>query len=548
MKKLLPLCLLALLACARPIAPTGGPRDAQPPGLLPEKSTPNRSTFFAGDRIELTFDEWVTLSDVGKQVLISPPLSGKKNLPDISLKGKTVTIQFEKDQVLRPKTTYTINMGQSVKDLHEGNPAKDLIFVFSTGAYIDSLIASGTVVDAFTLKPVEQVVAMLYENTADSAVLLERPAYFARSDKSGAFQLTNLKPGTYRLVVVEDNIPNLRWDGPSERIGFMDTLLVVGDPVGAPVSLQLFQQEQVLRIQRRDTSGFGQVRLQFTGPVQRIPISCSNADITLLPEFDADSITIWHSGTAGEPWYLLAGVDTIRVPTADAATFREKHRLHWPKPPAPTRTFGRQPAAAQTAALPTKSTPVSQNAARPAKLLFNAPVVRLDTARWILLADTTPLRSFDVQSDSLNPRRLLLNTRWTSDTRHDLYLLPGAVTDIWGTSNADTLQASFNAGSTKTLSALVVELTGLNIGASYTLEVLDGEQVVERRAFRAAGNTQKCTFTGLPATAYTLRRTDDLNGNGRWDPGHYLEKRQPEPIRTRPLEALQAGWEVSVTW
>jgi uncharacterized protein (DUF2141 family) len=548
MKKLLTLCLLALLACARPIAPTGGPRDAQPPGLVPEKSTPNRSTFFAGDRIELTFDEWITLSDVGKQVLISPPLTGKKNLPDISLKGKTVTIQFEKDQVLRPNTTYTINMGQSVKDLHEGNPAKDLIFTFSTGAYIDSLIASGTVADAFTLKPVEQVVAMLYENTADSAVMLERPAYFARSDKSGAFQLTNLKPGTYRLVVVEDNIPNLRWDGPSERIGFMDTLLVVGDLVGTPVSIQLFQQEQALRIQRRDTSSFGQVGLQFTGPAQRIPISSSDTGITLLTAFDADSLTVWHSGTASEPWYLLVGTDSIRVPVADPTTFRAKHRLHWTKPPAPTRTFGRQPAATQTEQRLTQSPPVSQRSAQPANLLFNAPVVRWDTARWILLSDTIPLRSFDVQTDSLNPRRLLVNTRWTSDTRHDLYLLPGAVTDLWGISNTDTLQASFNVGSTKTLSTLIVELTGLNTGGSYILEVLDGEQVVERKAFRAAGNTQKCTFAGLPATAYTLRRTDDLNGNGRWDPGHYLEKRQPEPIRTRPLEALQAGWEVSVTW
>lgn len=547
MKKLLPISLLALFSCARPIAPTGGPRDTQPPGLVPEKSTPNKSTFFAKDRIELTFDEWITLSDVAGQVLISPPLPGKKNLPEISLKGKTVTIQFEKDQVLRPNTTYTINMGQSVKDLHEGNPAKDLIFVFSTGAHIDSLTASGSVADAFTLKPADQVVAMLYENSADSAALLERPSYFARSDKSGAFQLTNLKPGAYRLIAIEDNIPNLRWDGPSERIGFLDTLLVVGDVQPSPIALQLFLQEQALKIQRRDTSSFGQVRLQFTGPVQRVPVRSSNPDMYLLPELNADSITIWYSGPTSAPWYLLVGTDSIRVPAADPAPFRQRHQLQWPRPPAPTRTFGRQPVV-QVEQLQTKATPVNQNALKPANLLLNAPIARWDTARWILMADTVPVRAFGIFSDSLNPRRLSMHTTWVPDKRHELYLLPGALTDIWGISNTDTLQATFNAGSTKTLSTLIVELTGLTAGASYILEVLDGEQAVERRAFLADGATMKYTFSGLPAVAYILRRTDDLNGNGRWDPGHFLEKRQPEPVRTKPLETLRAGWEVSVTW
>lgn len=53
------------------------------------------------------------------------------------------------DQELLPNTTYMFNFGDAVVDVTENNKAKDLVYVFSTGASIDSLSLSGTVVDAF---------------------------------------------------------------------------------------------------------------------------------------------------------------------------------------------------------------------------------------------------------------------------------------------------------------------------------------------------------------------------------------------------------------
>ena len=107
------LAVLVFFACARQGAPTGGPKDTTPPQVDSIASSPNFSTRFQESRIQLTFDEWIVLKDAPTQVLISPPLAKR---PDITLKGKTVVVKFAEGEVLRPKTTYTINFGNAVVD------------------------------------------------------------------------------------------------------------------------------------------------------------------------------------------------------------------------------------------------------------------------------------------------------------------------------------------------------------------------------------------------------------------------------------------------
>jgi hypothetical protein len=46
-----------------------------------------------------------------------------------------------------------------------------------------------------------------------------------------------------------------------------------------------------------------------------------------------------------------------------------------------------------------------------------------------------------------------------------------------------------------------------------------------------------------PAT-FTVRLTEDWNGNGRWDSGLYDTYRQPELVYTRDLEQLRANWDL----
>ena len=99
--------------CAQIGAPTGGPRDTIPPRLLRASPVQN-STNFKGNKITLTFDEYVVLADVQNNVIVSPL---QKTNPVIDYKLKTVTIKL-KDSLL-PNTTYSINFGDAIKDNNE---------------------------------------------------------------------------------------------------------------------------------------------------------------------------------------------------------------------------------------------------------------------------------------------------------------------------------------------------------------------------------------------------------------------------------------------
>ncbi|HHS95132.1 MAG TPA: hypothetical protein ENJ45_00970, partial [Phaeodactylibacter sp.] len=178
--------LLFFFGCAQPKAPIGGPKDENPPELIPDKSDANMQTRFDKRSFELTFNEWVQLNDVYNQVVVTPPL---KYAPDIKLHRKTLVFTFDEKEQLRSDATYIINFGEAVKDFNEGLPAKNLRFVFSTGDYIDSLSVRGKVVDAFSGEGVKDILVMLYDNSADSVVYTERPFYFTRTQGNGNFKI-----------------------------------------------------------------------------------------------------------------------------------------------------------------------------------------------------------------------------------------------------------------------------------------------------------------------------------------------------------------------
>ena len=224
---------MAFLAqrCANAVAPTGGPKDETPPkvvGTVPE----NRSTNFIGKKIELTFDEYISLENANQNVMISPPLSEK---PDIKLKNKTVIIKFK--ETLAANTTYTINFGAAIKDLHEGNQLKDYVYSFSTGDHIDTLCIAGTVLYAEDKKPVEGAYVSLYaadRDNLDSLPMTTVPNYLTKTDKEGKFSLNGLADKKYLVFALKDANANLYFDLPNEEVAFLDTLVPASYPWTPP--------------------------------------------------------------------------------------------------------------------------------------------------------------------------------------------------------------------------------------------------------------------------------------------------------------------------
>lgn len=542
---------LTLAACARQVVPEGGPKDTTPPAVVPEKSTLNMATRFTGKEVRLTFNEWVILQDAATQVLVSPPLAKR---PEITLKGKTVAIKFKEDEVLRPNTTYTINFGTAVKDLHESNPAKDLRFVFSTGDFIDSLTVGGLVVDAFTGEPAENISVMLYDNPEDSIIRKERPYYLARTDKSGVFSIPNVRAGSFKCVAVDDVNQNLKWDGDSERIGFPEQAVTVSDSTKTIPRLRIFKPTPSLRLVSQNANRYGLIKLGYTAPPDTVRLRPDLPGLKWLTERDKDTLLVWYDRPDSAAWKLVAGKDTVSVKALSRRGFMANNQMKFADDPVAAtvasqrrgRPGGATPApdaAAPRIKLPPKTVTINPN--KQLLLAFNHPVAAFDTARWLLIQDSVPFRTFTVATDSASPRMLRLQSAaWKEGKAYSLALMPGSVTDLYGTANADTLERILVAPDEKKLGALNLTLTTLTPGRQYVLQLLNGNALEEERLFTAAAAEQRFVFTKLQPATFTATLVADENGNGRWDAGDYFARRQPEPVFTRKLEALRANWEV----
>jgi hypothetical protein len=242
MKKLLFYILFILLiskiaffsvGCAVMSPPSGGFKDTLPP-LLVMASPHDSSNNFKEKRITLTFDEFVQIDNAPANVIVSP-LSERE--PEVSSKLRTVTVRFR--DTLQPNTTYAIDFGKAIKDVNEGNIAKNFTYIFSTGAVFDSLTISGKVLLAETGKVDSTLIVMLHKNGDDSAVVNEKPQYIARLDSLGNFTFRNLPADTFYLYALQDQGGSHKYLSEKSLFAFADSAFITQNN-NAPVTLYAY--------------------------------------------------------------------------------------------------------------------------------------------------------------------------------------------------------------------------------------------------------------------------------------------------------------------
>lgn len=557
--------LTALFGCANPIAPEGGPKDLDPPKLKPEQSTRNFQTRFKKQDIVLAFDEWVELRDVFTQVIISPPLAKR---PEIVRKKKTIQVLFDKDEVLRDSATYVINFGQAIRDITEGNVAP-IVFVFSTGDYIDSLSVEGQINDAWTGKPMDKTLFMLYENLADSVVRKERPFYFAMTDKEGKFKVNNVKSGTFKAVALNDLNLNYRFDSDAEQIGFLDSNLVLSGklitdtvavkldtlsqdslqndsltvgtdsfqvskprlPPTPKVSLRLFAAEKPLFLRSKDATKYGQVKLTFNQPPTDAKLSFDSLGQVVVLENDKDTLRLWyHHPVQDTVWRVFVqrdtSMDTVLVKSGLRAGFLAAAKL--------------------TTAAKQTGQPVKLIPGQPFRLPFNYPLASFDAANIRLLEDTMktvvqPQLSFD----SLSRRTLVVKYPWKQGIGYELQVLPGTVTAIFGLSNADSIEQKMTVGQAKDFGTLTLKVVQLDTAKAYVIHLVDKPDTPPMKIWKVADKSDfQVKLDLLPPATYTIELIEDLDRNGQWTTGSYDLHRQPERVIRKTLEELRANWEL----
>lgn len=221
--------------CARIVPPSGGPKDTLPPVLV--KAVPKDSLLnmpLTNIKITLTFDEYVQLDNATTNLIVNPTL---KKIPIVENVLKQVTVKIK--DTLEPNTTYSLNFGNGIKDVNEGNILKNFTYVFSTGKYLDSGTIGGRVTLAKDNKVDSTLLVVLQRHLDDSAVAKETPRYTTRVDKKGRFLFRNIATGTYAIYALKD-AGDKKYHDKSDNFAFYDSAVHITNFFSVKDSIFLF--------------------------------------------------------------------------------------------------------------------------------------------------------------------------------------------------------------------------------------------------------------------------------------------------------------------
>jgi len=200
--------------CAIKQPPPGGPEDKKPPEML--YSIPNADSTNVKDLsfIELKFDESVDKASFNKQVWIIPEPEQGFELDWTG--GKTLRIRLLDS--LEENQTYIITIGTGVKDMRGNALEEPIVIPFSTGTKIDRGEIIGKVYD----RSPEGVYVYAYELTdtfSVQTIFKGKPRYYTQLSKTGDFKLGFLRPGNYRVFVLDDANRDNKYTLQTDRIG-----------------------------------------------------------------------------------------------------------------------------------------------------------------------------------------------------------------------------------------------------------------------------------------------------------------------------------------
>lgn len=159
---------------------------------------------------------------------------------------------------------------------------------------------------------------------------------------------------------------------------------------------------------------------------------------------------------------------------------------------------------------------------------------------------------FTLELDTLTRRRVTIRADWKADDEYNL-LIPDSVFLNIAFQGNDTLKSTFKVADSSKFGTVVIELKEDDRlpEYEYILELQTREgKTYQRIRHAVAGGSYKLRY--LQPNTYRLRITEDRNGNGEWDTGSLVLRRQPERIRIWEHPATgrdilaKENWDVTV--
>lgn len=572
-----------MYSCANIGNPSGGPIDKTPPIFMRSNPTPN-AVNVKDRKIEIFFDEIVTLKDPSTKIIVSP---AQTEMPRMSALGRKVTVELV-DSLL-PNTTYTIDFSNSIQDNNEGNAIDNFAFAFSTGSVIDSMRVSGYVLDSRTLEPMQSVVVGLQSNLADSAFHKEKLQRVALTNDRGQFTIRNVSPGSYHIFALKDLDRDYKFGNPTEDIAFLDSIIVpsIGSREAADtVYNDLNEIDTIMRATRPAyfpndilLSMFNEDRKsQYLA--NNLRVDSTRISLTFAAASDTlPSLSIVGRNDVPDQWYTLersqtndtltywirpphlVSADTLMVATTYLRTDTASN-LSWGTDTLKF-TFQRQKAKKKKKNEETDSLeqirfmelhPLAngtQEVYAPLLLQTGTPIERYSREAFHLQRklqnDTTfypaEIKSIALRDSTLSRRDLMLKVDWEPGAAYTLAVDSLAMTDIYGL-QTKPLKVDFNVRKMEEYGNIVFNIPAVRDSA--IVELLDGTDKV---VLHTPVKNHRAELLNLQPGKYYARLFIDRNGNGKYDTGKYDMHLQPEETVYYPGAInLKKNWDVEQTW
>ncbi|TXD47626.1 Ig-like domain-containing protein [Polaribacter sp. IC073] len=496
-------------SCAKTGRPDGGPKDEDAPLFVVSKP-PYKTTNFSNKEVVLTFNEFIKLKDLNKQLVVSPPLKSPLLVTPQGTASKFLKIKIL--DTLASNTTYIFNFGNAIEDNNESNKLEGFKYVFSTGSYIDSLENSGSVSDAFFNKKPTKTNIVLYRidsTFTDSIIYNKKPNYVTTALDTTKFNFTNLKEGKYLLLALEESSSDYIFNPKTDKIGFYaDTITLPKDSI-LTTPIKLFKEIQPYRFSRAKEISKGKIEFGYDGEIKDFKVEVLSKvpdNFRSISKFekDKDTLNYWHTPIAVDSLNFIVSndifLDTVTV------KFRKKEldslRL----------------SASTSGTLHLRDTFFIKS---------NNPVVKIDTSKIIFInKDTLRVKYSSYLSKKENKIGFLFDKN--QKEKYNLKALPGSFTDIYNLKN-DTLSYNFKTIELEDYGRItlnVINTTSKNLIIDL-LSGKNGNEIIERKYIKAS---ETLVFNLLEPKTYTVRAIIDDNNNKKWDTGNYLLKKLPETI------------------
>lgn len=519
-------------SCAKQSTPTGGPRDEDPP-ILQESNPKNESLNIKPEQIVLTFDEYIKLENPSKGVVITPRIN-KDEVEFTALKN-IVTIKL--NQKLEDSTTYVFDFQKSIVDISEDNPAENLKLVFSTGNAIDSISLSGKILFHFPSSKVDytNVLVGIYPVGDTTDVFTAQPYYLSQVDSTGSFIMTNIKNGQYMAYAWKDANGSLKAESKSEEYDFiLDTLDLDANLENVTFNLS---KADITPIRILRSATFGK---NFDIVVNREPIETNIKNDNLGKEYfytSSDSrIRIYPKSTTSDSI-------PFQISLKDSVGF-SKDSLIWAKFP----ESDRKPEKLEVTANSGKNFFQKLEV----ELKFNKPIKSINSDSLFVSFDTAsriPITESMLFFPDSSKRDLLKIQMTIPDSlTQEIFTVKASDStfqDIENQFNEKSLSANYRKMERKNLAD---EISGNILGAKppFIVQLIDEKNELVKEQFLE--NSNKYSFKLLEPGTFKVRVIEDLNGNKRWDPSNFIQKKLAERVFYFYNEEQEQGLIIRSGW